>query len=157
MRHLFFFTFLLLPTYSHVIFEEIGATSTSYLHITVNVGLQDIEDKVMEFTEAIFSYKALVNRTFKDVESLWKSKLPYVKFNNQPTQYMNLVGMFANDAGKLKARIILLRGTLPTPSRDARSERRPRGLKTTLINVGKKAVVGVFGTKLIKIATKGVL
>ena len=156
---MFVFTFLLLPTYSHVVFKEIGtmAGSTSYIHITVNAGLQDIEDKVMEYTEAIFSYKALVNWTFKDVESSWKSKSPNVKFDDQRSQNMNLVGMFANEAGKLKSRIVSLRGTLPTLSRDARSERRPRGLKTTLINVGKKAVVGVFGTKLIKIATKGVL
>ena len=71
MRHLFFFTFLVLPTYSHVVFDEIGrmAGSTSYIHITTNVGLLDIEDKVTEYIEAIFSYKALVNQTFKDVES----------------------------------------------------------------------------------------
>ena len=89
----------------------------------------------MEYTEAIFRTKALVYRTFKEVESSWK-------FDNQLSQYMNLVRMFATDAGKLKSRIVLLRGTLPTPSRDARSERRPRGLKNTVINAGKKAVVG---------------
>ena len=88
MRHLFFFTFFLLPTYSHVLFEDIGtmAGSTSYIHITINVGLQDIEDKVTEYTKAIFSYKALVNRTFKDLESSWKSKSPNVKFDNQRYQ-----------------------------------------------------------------------
>ena len=65
MRHLFFFTLLLLPTYSHVVFEEIGTTasSPSYILITVNVGLQEIKDNFIEYVNTIFSYKALVNQT----------------------------------------------------------------------------------------------
>ena len=75
----------------------------------------------MEYTKAIFSYKALVYQTFKEVESSWKSKLLKVKLDDQRSQYIDLVGMFATDAGKLRSRIVSLRGTLPTPSRDARS------------------------------------
>ena len=73
---------------------------------------------------------------------------------------MDMVEMFANDAGKLKSRIVSLRGVLPTPHRDVRAERRSRDLKNTLLNVGKKAVKtasGGFGTNMIKVATKGIL
>ena len=50
MKHLFFLTLLLLPPYSHIVFKEIGtmAGSTSYIHITVTVALQDMEDKIKE-------------------------------------------------------------------------------------------------------------
>ena len=146
MKPVCFFLFFLLPTSSHIIFEEIGtmAGSTSYIHITVNVGLQEIEDKVMEYTKAIFSYKALVNRTF----------------DNQRYEYMNMVEMFANDAGKLKSRIVLLWDVLPTPNRDVRVERERRGLKYMLFNGGKKVVgaaAGGLGTSVIKVAAKGIL
>ena len=71
-----------------------------------------------------------------------------------------MVKMFANDAGKLKSRIVLLRGMLPTPHRDARAERERRGLKNTLFNAGKKAVgaaAGGLGTNMIMVAAKGIL
>ena len=57
MKPICFFLLFLLPTSSHVVLEEIPtmAGSTSYIHITVNVGLQEIEDKVMEYTATIIS------------------------------------------------------------------------------------------------------
>ena len=57
MKPICFFLLFLLPTSSHVVLEEIPtmAGSFSYIHITVNVGLQEIEDKVMEYTATIIS------------------------------------------------------------------------------------------------------
>ena len=112
MRHLFFLT--LLPSYSHVVFEEIGAMvgSTSYIHITVNVGLQEIKDKVAEYTQSIISYKVLGTQTFKSLAPSWNPVYvpseQAVRFENQQLEYVNLVEMFVSDAGRLKSRIVNL-------------------------------------------------
>ena len=162
MKPVCFFLLFLLPTSSHLIFKEIGtmAGSTSYIHVTVNVGLQEIEDKVMEYTAAILGSKALVNQTFESMSSSWKTKSPNTNFDDQRYEYMNMVQMFANNAGKLKSRIGSQRGVLPTPNRDVRAERERRGLKNRLFNAGMKVVGAAAGglrTNLIQEAARGIL
>ena len=162
MKPVCFFLFFLLPPSSHIAFEEIGtmAGSTSYIHITVKVGLQEIVGKVMEYTEVIFGYKVLVNQTFESVAKSWETTSPHTKFDDQRFKYMNKVEMFANNAGKLKSRIVTLRGVLQTPNRDVGAERERRGLKYTLFNAGKKVVgtaAGGLGTNLIKLAVKQII
>ena len=71
MKPICIFLLLFFPTSSHVVFEEIGtmAGSTSYIHITVRIGLQEIEDKVMEYSEAVLGYKTQIIRVFDDAAS----------------------------------------------------------------------------------------
>ena len=158
MKHICFLLLFLLPTSSHVVFEEIGtmAGSTSYIHITVKVGLQDIEDKVMEYTTTISGYKAQINRTFDAAADSWKRATPHTPFDDHRDKYLDMVKVFTHDAGKLKSRIVLLQGVLPTPSRDVRAEREERSLFSMLLNVGKKVagstVAGGSGTNIIKVA-----
>ena len=138
--------------------------STSYIHITVNVGLQEIKDKVAEYTQAIISYKVLGNQTFKSLAPSWNPVYvpsePAVRFENQQLEYVNLVEMFVSDAGRLKSRIVNLWGSLPTPSRGVRAERGKQGLLSTLFRAGKKVLGGAaggLGTNIIKVVSKGIL
>ena len=137
MKHICFLLLFLLPTSSHVVFEEIGtmAGSTSYIHITVKVGLQDIEDKVMEYTTTISGYKAQINRTFDAAADSWKRATPHTPFDDHRDKYLDMVEVFTHDTGMLKSRIISLRGVLPTPSRDVRAEREERSLIGTLFSM----------------------
>ena len=87
MKPICFFLFFLLPTSSHVVFEEIGtmAGSTSYIHITVKVGLQEIEDKVMEYTTVTVSYKARINQAFDSAAKSFQKANPHTPFHDHPT------------------------------------------------------------------------
>ena len=162
MKPICLFLLFLLPTSSHVVFEEIGtmADSTSSFHITVKVGLQEIEDKVVEYTSAVLGYKTQVNWVFDSAARSFEKAHPNTPYHDHHDKYLDMVDLFTTDAGKLKSRIVSLRGVLPTPHRDARAERESRYLKNVLFNTGKKVVktaTGGLGTSMIKVATKGVL
>ena len=162
MKPICIFLLLFFPTSSHVVFEEIGtmAGSTSYIHITVRIGLQEIEDKVMEYSEAVLGYKTQIIRVFDDAARSFEKQHPKTPYHDHRDKYLDLVNLFTNDAGKLKSRIVSLRGSLPTPHRDARADRESRDLKDALSNVGRKVVktaAGGLGTSMIKVASKGIL
>ena len=98
------------------------AGSTSCIHITVKVNLQEIEDKVMEYTTATVGYKSRINRAFDSARTSFQKAHPETPLHRD--KYLDMVEMFANDAGKLKSRIVSLGGVLPTPHRDVRAERK---------------------------------
>ena len=96
------------------------ADSTAYIHITVNAGLQDIEDKVTEYVNEIYRFTALVNQTLATVVPSWKPietpSAPTICFDDQRHKYLNLIETFISDSGKLKSRVVNLQGILLTQS-----------------------------------------
>ena len=84
------------------------AGSTSYIHITVKVDLQEIEDKVMEYTTATVGYKSRINRAFDSAKTSFLKDHPGMPVHDHRDKYLDMVEMFATDAGKLKSRIVSL-------------------------------------------------
>ena len=163
MKPFFVILLLFLPAHPHVVFEEIGtmAGSTSYLHITVNVGLGDIDDRVLEYVAAVRGYEQKVNQTFtkylEDTSGREDMKYPKSHYEKSWKSYLTMTKSFTRDAGDLKGKIRNLRGVLAGPPQDVRTKRVSRGIGSMLLNAGVKAVKGATGTSFIKAAAKGIL
>ena len=163
------FPFSPIHTHAHVVFEEIGtmAGSTSYIHLSLIVGLQDIEEKVEGYSSIIDRYYSLVNETFE--EAIQEARRSTDMLSNERAsklfgewrKYRQAIEPFYDQARLLRNKIRDLRALLPNPlSRPSRS------IPGVLLNVAKKGLKLASGSsggsgsvigKIAKFATKGIL
>ena len=166
------FLFPSLPTHAHVVFEEIGtmAGSTSYIHLSLIVGLQDIEENVEGYSNIIDRYYTLVNETFSG--AIQEARQSHDMTSNERAsklfgewrKYRQAIEPFYDQARLLRTKIQDLRALLPNPL-----SRTSRGIPGILLNVAKQGLrlaAGSSGSssssgsilgKVAKFATKGIL
>jgi len=130
---LLLFLSLSLHACGNVVFEEIGqmAGATSYIHLSVTVGLRDIEEQVLHFAQQITAYEVQINKTYDeahrqfeldclDEQLTWKKddcdRTWQRQMEKDQPRYVRMADTFRGDADRLLEKIRNLRGVLPTPT-----------------------------------------
>lgn len=154
--------FLLSQVGSHVVFEEIGqmAGATSYIHLSITLGLSDLEERINDYSKCIAIYKHQVNSTFTMAYSNTTDKDRNHTLHVYHARYLDMAATFQRDAGHLKTQIRNIRGILPAPSNGpapSNYDRDKRSLVANLlIKTGGKILKGLGG-QIFKTAKNGVL
>jgi len=127
---------LLLHTAAHVVFEEIGqmAGATSYIHLTIPVGLNVLEEQISDFIECVNTYRNEVNESLaRQIEKLPKDLQHWErvsKVNTLQQQHMrnfNLSAAFILQGEDLQRKVAHLRGVLPAPATTPDAQTRTSG------------------------------
>jgi hypothetical protein len=110
---------VLVPGWSHVVFEEIGsmAGSASYIHCTLNINLSAIEELIQTYNRTISTYRQKVDAAFVNFSGDAAYYDPvYQRRVLSRTQYDKLLQTFQGIVAQMYARLIDLRGILPGSS-----------------------------------------